>query len=236
MPLSEIWSVEGPAGPALWVSSLWILAMFGAALVRPGLFLRGLDPDLTPDRTRAYAHFYHRMASGVVFGTAAWVGTAFSGMTAAAAGFGWGRFERTLVFILAVLLIALPLMALRSRTGDFRSHYPEIRIRRWTGRLTSNNRTTWLIYAGAYEALLRGVCLFALAAWSGPASALAITVALDVSAHAHRPTDEVIIRLPLAFALGTGALWTGSTLGPWIIHFALILAAESFGRTTRPSI
>ena len=234
--LSEIWAVPASAQSTLAVLVLWTFALYGTALLPAQLFMRGHSPDLVHDRMRAYAWFYHRMVAGLLFGTAAWLGTWLDGREAVAYGFSWGRFERTVVLVGVVLLVALPLMALRNRSHPFKEHYPEIRIRRWTGRMISNNRTTWLIYVGAYESMLRGVLLFSLAASWGPAPAIATTVALDLSTHARRPASEVAARLPLSIVLSAGALWTGSILGPWLTHATLVLAAESLGRSSRSSI
>ena len=229
-PLPDIFAVRPDDTAVLLAIVLWTAALYASSLIRPDLFMEGLEPDLTPDRTRAYAWFYHRVCGAMFFGAAAWLGTRVIEIDAASFGFTWGRFDRTIASVVAIAIVTAPLLVAYSRRPTYRTVYPEIRIRRWSGRMLSNNRTTWMLYLGAYEAMLRGVCLFTLAAWASPAIAVLVTSALDIAAHAKRPAAEVALRLPLAIALGTAALWSGSILGPWVSHVLVVIAAESLGR------
>ncbi len=210
---------------------LWVIAIVAVSVVRPPVFLRGLDPELIPDRTRAFAWFYQRLYAAMVLGCAAWLGVSLSDGGPSDFGFAWGRIDRALGLIAGIILVASPaFMALQGREALAKT-YPEIRIRRWTGRLLSNNRTTWVAYLSAYEGLLRGVCLFGIAAWSSPLLAVLLTSALDISAHARRPPGEVAARVPLALALGVGTLWSGSVLGACVAQSLLMLTAETLGRS-----
>lgn len=232
MDLGDIVALRAEDASLLRVLGLWLFSFtVSSALLRPQAFLRGLDPDFIPDRTRAYAWFYHRLSSAAVFGGAAWLGIRRAGNTGADHGFTWNHFDQTVVFLVLFAVVSAPLIFGWSRQSEFRHHHPELRIRRWTGRMISNNRTTWLVWAGGYESLVRGYCLFALAEIAGPGPAIAMVAALEVGLRTHRPSFEVLATVPMSLAFSIGALWTGSIAGPWLAHSATILAAESLGRS-----
>ena len=214
-----------------WTVGYGLFTLF----LTPALFLRGRDVDLISDRTRAYAWFYHRLFGGLLMGAVAWLAIWWSGGTVAAYGWRLGRFDRAVAFVVVVLAVAIPAVIRRSRHADFRAHHPEIRIRRWTGRLLSNNRTTWFVYVAGYEFLLRGFVLFALVGIVGTLPALVLTVALDFAVHLKRPTVEAAAVIPMAIALGIGTLWTGSIIGPWLAHGVIIMTAETLARSTGQS-
>ena len=233
--LADILATGSRDRDLLLVLGIWALACLAAALPRPQVFLPDVEGAMVSERTRAYAWFYQRLASASVFATATWVGLQLRGGAASTYGFAWGRFDRTLIFVALASVVGLSMVAARSRQSDFKDHHPEIRIRRWTGRMLSNNRTTWLLYVAGYESLFRGFCLFALVDVLSPAAAIAVTTTFEVASHARRPGLEALIGLPMGVVLGIGALWTGSVLGPWVVHSLLILAAETIGRPHPPA-
>ncbi len=238
--LIALFAVRAEDSTALLVFGLAATAHTIVMLIQPQLFLRGYDdPDLIPTRIRAYSWFYTRLARSCVWVVAGAIGIWARGGPISSYGIDWGRHDRTIIFLACFALFLLPAVMLRRRGAGFWAHYPEVRIRRWNARMSSNNRTTWFIYLGAYETFVRGFCLFALADWSSQLVAIVIVGLFDAGVRrtlwsrpaghdgfSPQPPAETTIGLPLGLTLSVGSLWTGSLLGPWLAHLAAAMLPE----------
>ncbi len=134
----------------------------------------------------------------------------------------------------ATLVVLLPGVWLNARRPWFWTPYPEIRHDVWTPRLMALNALTWAAYLLAYELFFRGWLLFALEPGFGRWPAIAVMTALYVAVHLPKNPAEALGSLPLGVLFGATALWTGSILGPFVVHVVMAVATDALAVAACP--
>ena len=129
-------------------------------------------------------------------------------------------------FVLAVVVLVVPVVALSARRSATWDHYPEIRARRWSRGLRLANALSWLAYLLAYELFFRGVFLFAMARWVGPWPAIGIVTAVYVAVHLHKPAPECLGSLVMGVIFGAVALAGAGIWGPVLGHLLIAVSND----------
>jgi hypothetical protein len=131
----------------------------------------------------------------------------------------WGR------WLLVLLAVMLPLVAIASRTPDFQAFYPRYDPARDNAWRLLPSMAGWLVYFLAWEFFFRGFLLFGLGRRLG---AIAIFIQMVPFVMAHFPKLELESLSAIVAGIALGAMaWRGkSCLGPWLLHWLVATAMD----------
>ncbi|TVQ99298.1 MAG: CPBP family intramembrane metalloprotease [Deltaproteobacteria bacterium] len=194
---------------------------------------RFLPPDLSaaPDRAlRALA--VQRIGGAAILGLPPTILVlALAGHGPSHIGLGVPHWGPLAAYVLGLGALLLPVITLASRKADFREHYPELRLPpdAWTPARMRRNRLLWGIYLFGYEVLFRGVLLFGLIPFVGVWPAIAIQTAFYAAVHLPKNAGECAGSAVMGTLFSLGALWSGSVLAPWLLHWMVATAGETLG-------
>lgn len=140
----------------------------------------------------------------------------------------WGPLA---VYVLGLGALLTAVIRMAARKPDFGQHYPELRlpIADWTPARVRRNRILWGIYLFGYEVLFRGVLLFGLIPFVGVWPAIAIQTAFYAAVHLPKNASECAGSAIMGTLFSLGALWSGSVLAPFLLHWIVATAGETFG-------
>ena len=143
----------------------------------------------------------------------------------------WGR---TGVALAALSALCLPIVARAARGTEVLGMHPEIRSPRVSTRTVVLSALGWGVFLGGYEYVFRGALLWFLVDAIGVWPALAITSVLYMLVHLPKPAPtETFSSLLMGFVFGAAALWTGSFVVAWLLHWAIAVTTETVaGRET----
>lgn len=134
----------------------------------------------------------------------------------------------TALLCAGTLLIALPLIYRQAQTPSYQDQYPELRGVDWTRSLQLRNAISWGAYLFAYELLFRGLLLMSLFNWLGTWPAITIMAAMYVLSHVDKSADETFGTIPMSIVFAFAALSTESIYLPWLMHWAIAVASDTF--------
>lgn len=131
----------------------------------------------------------------------------------------WGR------WLLILLAVMLPLLAIASRLPDFHAFYPRYGPARDNAWLLLPSMAGWLVYFLAWEFFFRGFLLLGLGRRLG-SIAIFIQMVPFVMAHFPKLELESLSAIVAGVVLGVMA-WRGkSCLGPWLLHWLVATAMD----------
>lgn len=134
---------------------------------------------------------------------------------------------RTLQALGGLVAVCLPVVALAGRGVEVRRMHPEIRGQVPT-RTVVASALAWGVFLAGYEFVFRGALLwFGVVTW-GVWPALAITSVLYMFVHLPKDAPgETFASLVMGFVFGAAALWSGSFIVAWLLHWAIAVTTEN---------
>ena len=225
MSALELRAGDGPALVVLAaVAILYIAYYYGAGWTR--LVRRyGREDDL---EAQAKAVVAQRWWGGAILG-GGMLALALLALPGRPSDYGLGRADvgGSLAFIAFVLAVVFPLVYRQQHQPASWAAYPQVRARRWDRRRFWSNTASWFGYLLGYELLFRGVFLFAMVRWVGPAGAVAITTVVYTLVHLPKPAPETIGSLVMGVIFASVTLWTGGFWAAFVGH-ALIASWSDY--------
>ncbi len=155
-----------------------------------------------------------------------------------------GNFYHTIQYSLNKMIIALvvviPLIvffnySLSKKTSHQRL-YPIIRTHDWSINLYIMNLLSWFLYILAYESLFRGLLLFTSLEIYGILVAIGINTLLYVIAHIPKGKFETLGAIPLGIAFCIVAIYTGTFITVFILHFTMAVSNDIFCLKNNPEM
>jgi hypothetical protein len=114
--------------------------------------------------------------------------------------------------------------------------YPEMAIECWDPPTLRINTVAWIVYLAGYEILFRGILLYPLAEAYGAWPSVLITTGLYCFTHLVKQPQEMFATIFVGVLFGVLGLWTGSLLGPFLVHSFTAPVTEYFAIRSRPSL
>lgn len=106
--------------------------------------------------------------------------------------------------------------------------YPQLRVARWTPRVSVINALTWILYLLAYEILFRGFLLFHCLEVFPVWQACSINVVIYAVYHLPKGIKETLLCIPFGVLLCVITVYTGNIWSAVVIHIALALSNEYY--------
>lgn len=189
------------------------------------------DLSSAPDNAlRALA--IQRIGGAIVLSVPALVvGLVLIGYKAGDVGLGMPRWGPLAAYVVGLGLILSGVIRVAARKPNFGDHYPELRLPvvAWTPARIRCNRLLWGIYLFGYEVLFRGLLLFGLIPFVGVWPAIAIQTAFYAAVHLPKNAGECAGSAVMGTVFSLGALWSGSVLAPFLLHWLIANTGESQG-------
>jgi membrane protease YdiL (CAAX protease family) len=138
--------------------------------------------------------------------------------------------------LVVLSLVVLPVVAKAAVGSEVMSQHPELRgdVSRGTVRASA---LAWGIFLLGYEYVFRGALLWFLVATIGVWPALATTSVLYMLVHLPKDAPgETFVSLLMGFVFGGAALWTGSFVVPWLLHWAIAVLTENLAGRASPDV
>lgn len=155
----------------------------------------------------------------------------------AAIGLNFNHFGLSLLFAgIAWAVVAVGLAFFAHTCPWLFAGYPSIAVRNWNRHLLLLNAIGWGVYLFGFELLLRGLLLFPLAHIYGNWVAVAIAGSVYSMTQIAEQRQPVVQFVTIFAGAGFSllALWTGSMLGPYLIHIFVAPAFEFFAIRAQP--
>ncbi len=144
---------------------------------------------------------------------------------------------RTLAALAVLSAVVLPIVALAARGAEVQALQPEIRDARVPRRTVAASAAAWGVFLLGYEYVFRGALLFFLVVEIGVWPALTVTSVLYMLVHLPKPAPgETFLSLGMGFVFGLAALWTGSFVVAWLLHWAIAVTTENVAGRLNPGI
>ncbi len=144
---------------------------------------------------------------------------------------------RTLQALAGLAVIVLPLVALAARGAEVQAQHPEVRDAVVPPRTVALSALAWGVFLLGYEYVFRGALLFFLVVEIGLWPALAVTSVLYMLVHLPKPAPgETFLSLAMGFVFGLAAVWTGSFVVAWLLHWAISVTTENVAGRLNPDV
>jgi membrane protease YdiL (CAAX protease family) len=178
----------------------------------------------------------YRVNGGIWLAGTAALALLICGLDPAEHGISSLHVGRTLGVLLGLGVLCLPTVVKAAQGDEVQRLHPEIRATQVSTRTVVFSGLAWGVFLGGYEYVFRGALLWFLAAELGVWPALAVTSVLYMLVHLPKPApSETFASLLMGFVFGAAALWTGSFVVAWLLHWAIAVTTETVaGR--RPGI
>jgi membrane protease YdiL (CAAX protease family) len=137
--------------------------------------------------------------------------------------------------VLLGIIITIANYYLAGKTENLKN-YPQIRIKKWTPRITILNSLTWFLYLFSYEFMFRGMLLFSFYYAYGIFPAVVVNCLLYSLVHIPKGKKETLGAIPLGIILSVITLNTGSLLTAFVFHVIMALSNDHFAIKAHPEM
>ncbi|MCW3786719.1 CPBP family intramembrane glutamic endopeptidase [Plebeiibacterium sediminum] len=144
--------------------------------------------------------------------------------------------NRMIISLIVVIPFILFFNHALSQRPSHQRLYPIIRAHDWSINLYMMNLASWLLYLFAYESLFRGLLLFTSMEIYGVYVAIGINTLLYVIAHIPKGKFETLGAIPLGIAFCIVAIYTGTFVTAFILHFTMAVSNDIFCLNRNPDM
>lgn len=232
--MSDFWSPPDARMVLAFAGISLIYPVYHYALQAPQ-WRKRLSARYQGDALEVASVLAQRYLGGLWLGGAALLVAWGTGLSPDALGLGLGDPLRGLLWLIAIGVILLPLIARGAAQPHRRQVYPQMRLQQWTLARQWHNALAWGGYLLGYELFFRGLCLIWLTQQFGFWPGIFASSALYAYAHLHKDAGETFgsVAMGIVFALMTlhsGSIW------PAVILHALMGAVGEHSAINRDPV
>lgn len=193
---------------------------------------------ISPQQENNTRHiFFQRLTGVIIFGVVP-VFIILNATNSKLTDFGFSSVitSESLLWILALMVVIIPMNFFNSKKPDNLAMYPQIRKKEWSFGLLIASALSWTAYLLAYEMLFRGFLLYSSFELIGYWPAILVNTGIYSLVHYPKGNKEAFGAVPLGMILCILTLKTGTIWIAFFVHVILALSNEWFSLHFHDSI